>query len=214
LIRILVVDDHPIFRQGLIRIISNNPDMIIANESNEGQDALNKISQNEYDLLLLDISMPGKNCFDIIKEVKSFRPKLPILILTMHPEAQYALRMFKAGASGYLTKERAPAELVEAIRTVASGRIYMPSSVAEHVILDWKKETIKPLHENLSNREYQIMCMIVSGKRVSEIAAILSISVKTVKTHRSRLLAKMNMTTNAELFRYAIKHSLVDDLPV
>ena len=213
MIRILVVDDHPIFRQGLIRIISSYPDIVVAGESHDGQDALSKISENDYDLLLLDISMPGKNCFDILKEVKNLRPKLPILILTMHPENQYALRMFKAGASGYLTKERAPAELIEAIRVVVSGRLYIPTSIAEHVILDWNKESERPPHESLSNREYQIMCMIASGKKVSEIAGDLSISVKTVKTHRSRLLAKMNMTTNAELFRYTIKHCLVDDLP-
>lgn len=214
MVRVLVVDDHPIFRQGLIRIISSTSDIVVAGESNDGQDALNKITENDYDLLLLDISMPGKNCFDVIKEIKNLRPKLPILILTMHPEGQYATRMFKAGASGYLTKERAPSELIEAIRIVSSGRMYIPSSIAEHMILDWKKDSEKPLHENLSNREYQIMCMIASGKKVSEIANLLSISVKTVKTHRSRLLAKMNMATNAELFHYTIKHRLVDDLAV
>ncbi len=158
--------------------------------------------------------MPGTNCFDLIKDIKLLKSKLPILIVTMHPEDQYALRLFKAGVSGYLTKERAPIELIEAIRLVASGRMNIPPSVAEQAVLGWRQESEKQAHENLSNREYQIMHMIVSGQKVSTIAKTLSISVKTVKTHRSRLLAKMNMSTNAELFHYAIKHNLVDDISV
>jgi len=188
--------------------------MVVVDEAENGKECLDKLEKLDCDLLILDISMPGTNCFDLIKSIKSLRPKLPILIVTMHSEDQYALRMFKAGVSGYLNKEKAPTELVEAIRLVASGRMNIPSSVAEQAILGWRKESEKQIHENLSNREYQIMCMIVSGQKVSTIAQALSISVKTVKTHRSRLLQKMNMSTNAELFHYAIKHHLVEDIAV
>ncbi len=214
MIKILIADDHPIFRQGLIRIISSSPDMVVMAEAENGLETLEKLKTADCDLLVLDITMPGTNCFDLIKNIKAVRPKLPILIVTMHSEDQYALRMFKAGVSGYLTKEKAPTELIEAIRLVASGRMNIPSSVAEQAILGWRNESETQIHENLSNREYQIMCMIVSGQKVSTIAKSLSISVKTVKTHRSRLLQKMNMSTNAELFHYAIKHHLVDDIAV
>jgi two-component system, NarL family, invasion response regulator UvrY len=214
LIKILIVDDHPIFRQGLIRIISSSPDMVVVDEADNGQESLEKLKTIECNLVILDISMPGTNCFDLVKDIRTLKPKLPILIVTMHPEDQYALRLFKAGVNGYLTKEKAPTELIEAIRLVASGRMNVPPSVAEQAILGWRQESEKQSHENLSNREYQIMHMIVSGQKVSTIAKTLSISVKTVKTHRSRLLAKMNMSTNAELFHYAIKHNLVDDISV
>ena len=212
MLRILVVDDHPIFRQGVIRIISNTPDMIVAGEANDGQDALNKIMENDYDLILLDISMPRKTGIEVIRELRGINPKLKVLVLTIYPEKQYALRVLKAGASGYLTKERAPDELIQALRTVASGGKYIPSSIAESVVMDWGKTLEKPLHENLSNREYQIMRMIVSGQKVGEIARDLSISVKTVKTHRSRILSKMKMSGNTELIHYAIKNGLVGDV--
>lgn len=188
--------------------------MVVVDEADNGQESLEKIKTIDCNLVILDISMPGTNCFDLIKDIRVLKPKLPILIVTMHPEDQYALRLFKAGVSGYLTKEKAPTELLEAIRLVASGRMNVPSSVAEQAILGWRQESEKQSHENLSNREYQIMHMIVSGQKVGTIAKTLSISVKTVKTHRSRLLAKMNMSTNAELFHYAIKHNLVDDISV
>ena len=211
MIRVLIADDHPIFRQGLIRTISNTPDLMVAGEANNGKDAIEKISANDYDVVLLDISMPGQNCFDVIREVKRLKPKLPILIVTMHPEGQYALRMFKLGISGYLTKEQAPIELVEAVRIVASGQRYIPHSIAEQAIGYVQDEAEKPPHETLSNREYEVLSLMLAGKKVGEIADILSISVKTVKTHRARLLAKMNIKTNAELFRYAIKYNLVSE---
>jgi two-component system invasion response regulator UvrY len=212
MLRILVADDHPIFRQGVIRIISSTPDIVVAGEASNGQDALNKISENDYDLVLLDISMPHKTGIEVIRELRSIKPKLKVLVLTIYPEKQYALRVLKAGASGYLTKERAPDELIQALRTVASGGKYIPSSIAESVVMDWSKTVESPPHEILSNREYQIMRMIVSGQKVGEIAKDLSISVKTVKTHRSRILAKMKMNGNTELIHYAIKNGLVSDI--
>lgn len=211
MIRLLIVDDHPIFRQGLIRTISTTSDLIVAGEASNGSDALEKISTNDYDVILLDISMPGQNCFDVIREIRKMRPKMPILIVTMHPEGQYALRMFKLGISGYLTKERAPIELLEAIRIVANGQKYIPQSIVEQAIGYTEDESGRPLHETLSNREYEVLSLMLAGKKVSEIAEMLSISVKTVKTHRARLLMKMNIKTNAELFRYAIKHNLVNE---
>lgn len=211
MIRLLIVDDHPIFRQGLIRTISSTSDLMVAGEADNGNDALDKISVNDYDVVLLDISIPGQNCFDVIKEIKKLKPKLPILIVTMHPEGQYALRMFKLGISGYLTKERAPVELLEAIRNVAGGQKYIPQSIVEQAIGYVEDGSEKPPHETLSNREYEVLTLMLAGKKVGEIAEILSISVKTVKTHRARLLAKMNIKTNAELFRYAIKYKLVGE---
>ncbi len=211
MIRVLIVDDHPIFRQGLIRTISSTTDLMVAGEANNGSAAIDKINIDEYDVVLLDISMPGQNCFDIIKEIRKVKPKLPILIVTMHPEGQYALRMFKLGIAGYLTKERAPVELLEAIRSVANGQKYIPQSIMEQAIGHVEHGLERPAHETLSNREYEVLSLMLVGKKVGEIAEILSISVKTVKTHRARLLAKMDIKTNAELFRYAIKHKLVGE---
>jgi len=184
---------------------------MVAGEADNGNDALDKISANDYDVVLLDISIPGQNCFDVIREIKKLKPKLPILIVTMHPEGQYALRMFKLGISGYLTKERAPVELLEAIRVVAGGQKYIPQSIVEQAIGYVEDGSEKPPHETLSNREYEVLTLMLAGKKVGEIAEMLSISVKTVKTHRARLLAKMNIKTNAELFRYAIKYKLVGE---
>lgn len=207
---LLIVDDHPIFRQGVIRIISKNPEFNVIEEVSTGEEAIEEIKKNHYDIVLLDITLPGRNGLDIIREIKALKPSIRILVLTMHSENQYALRSIKAGAFGYLTKEKAPHELVEALRTIASGHKYIHSSVTEDIISIWRKDDEKPLHETLSNREYEIFHMLVHGKRVSEIADELTISVKTVKTHRSRILLKMNMKSNAELIHYAFKHSLIE----
>jgi two-component system, NarL family, invasion response regulator UvrY len=213
--KVLVVDDHPIFRQGLIRIISKLPDFLVAAEASDGVEALSKLNSDEYDLMILDISMPGRSGLDIIKEVKKLKPHTKILVLTIHPSNQYALRSLKAGASGYLTKERAPEELTEALRTISKGAKYIPSSEAGNLVLNWGKDEETPLHQTLSDREFQIMHMIAVGEKVSDIAKELLISVKTVKTHRSRLMLKMNMKSNAELIHYAIKNSIinVDNVP-
>jgi DNA-binding NarL/FixJ family response regulator len=209
MIEILIADDHAIVREGLKQIVAETDDMVVADEATSGHEVLEKVRNNEYDVVILDISMPGRGGVDILKQLKSQRPNLPILILSMHPEEQYAVRVLKAGAAGYLTKESAPDELITAIRRVSLGRKYVSSSLAEKLAFDLERDTEKPYHEILSDREYQVMCMIASGKRVQEIAEELCLSVKTVSTYRSRILQKMNMKNNAELMHYAIKQGLV-----
>lgn len=210
MLRILIADDHPIVREGLKQILAETFDMVVADEASSGQEALDKVWKNDYDVVLLDISMPGRSGLDILKQLKSERPKLPVLILSIHPEEQYAVRALRAGASGYLTKESAPDELIVAIRKVSLSGKYVSSSLAEKLAFDLEIDTEKPIHETLSDREYQVMCMIASGKTVNEIAKELFLSVKTISTYRSRILEKMRMNNNAELIRYAIKNQLVD----
>ena len=210
MIKILIADDHAIVREGLKRIVAETADMVVADEATNGHEVLDKVSNNEYNVVILDISMPGRGGVDILKQLKGQRPHLPILILSMHPEEQYAVRVLKAGAAGYLTKESAPDELITAIQRVSTGRKYVSSSLAEKLAFDLERDTELPYHETLSDREYQVLCMIASGKRVQEIAEELCLSVKTVSTYRSRILEKMKMRNNAELMRYAIKHGLVD----
>jgi len=210
MIKIFIADDHAIVRRGLKQIISENSDMAVVGEAANGQDALSKIRKDHYDLILLDISMPGRTGLDILKELKSEAPKLPVLILSMYPEEQYAVRVLRAGASGYLTKDSAPDELITAIRRVISGKKYVTASLAEKLAVDLDASSQKQMHESLSDREYQVMCMIASGKPVGEIAEKLSLSVKTISTYRSRILEKMRMKNNAELTYYAIQNKLVD----
>lgn len=168
------------------------------------------MSKNDYDVILLDISMPGRSGLDVLKELKGQKPKLSVLVLSIHPEEQYAVRVLKAGASGYLTKESAQDELISAIQKVSTGRKYISASLAERLALDLEMDAERPLHESLSDREYRVMCMIASGKTVKKIAEELFLSVKTVSTYRARLLDKMRMKSNAELTYYAIKHRLID----
>ena len=210
LLKILVADDHSIVREGLKQILSQVPDIIVAGEASDGNQALNQARNADYDLVLLDIAMPGIRGLDVLKQLKTEKPDLPILMLSMYPEEQYAVRTLKAGASGYLTKESAPEELIAAIRKVCAGGKYVTLSLAEKLALNLKADFERPVHEHLSDREYQVVLMIASGKTVSEIATELSLSVKTISTNRSRALSKMGMKTNAELTYYAIKHELVD----
>ena len=210
MIKILAVDDHPVVRQGVRQIIGQTTDMIVADEASDGNEALSKVLENDYDLVLLDISMPGKSGTDIIAELKRLKPDLPILVLTIYPEKQFAVRMLKAGASGYLTKDKAPTELVEAIRKVSQGSQYIPPDLAERIVGYLHLDTEKLPHETLSRREYEIMVMIASGKTVKEIAEELYLSVKTVSTHRGNILRKMRMRKNIELVHYAIQNNLVD----
>jgi len=210
LLKILVVDDHTIVREGLKQILSGVPDIIVAGEASDGNQALKQVRNGDYDLLLLDIAMPGVSGLEVLKQLKTERPDLPILMLSIYPEEQYAVRTLKAGASGYLTKESAPEELIAAIRKVCTGGKYVTSSLAEKLAHYLKADFEKPAHEHLSDREYQVVLMIASGKTVSQIATELSLSVKTISTNRSRALTKMGMKTNAELTYYAIKHGLVD----
>ncbi len=209
MIKILIADDHAIIREGLKQIVGETSDMLVTGEANNGSEALKKIYKNNYDVVLLDISMPGKSGMDVLKQLKSDGINLPVLILTMYPEEQYAVRVLKAGASGYLTKESAPDELIGAIRRVALGKQYITPSLAEKLVLDLKTGTETPIHRNLSDREYEVMRRIASGKTIGEIADEFFLSPKTISTYRSRLLEKMGMKNNAELTHYAIKNLLV-----
>ena len=210
MIQILIADDHSIVRQGLKQILAGIPDMVVSDEAADAKEVLDKIKKKHYDVVVLDIGMPDRSGLDVLKELKSRHPKLPVLILSMYPEEQYAVRALRAGASGYMTKESAPDELVGAIWKVAQGKKYISPSLADTLASSLVVDSEKPLHEALSDREYQVMCMIASGKTVSEIAVKLSLSVKTISTFRTRILEKLGKKNNAELTHYAIAHRLVD----
>jgi DNA-binding NarL/FixJ family response regulator len=210
MLKILIADDHPVFRRGLKQIIAETTDMVVAGEATNGWEALSKVRTGDYDLVLLDISMPDKDGMDVLTQLKNERPALLVLMVSMHPEEQYAVRALKAGASGYLTKESAPEELIVAIRKVSTGRKYVSSALAERLAALLQEDAEVLPHEALSSREYQVMCMIALGKKATEIAKELSLSVKTISTYRSRILEKMKKKNNAELTRYAINNRLVD----
>lgn len=215
-IRVLIADDHAIVREGLKQIIGGsggNSGIVVAGEAENGQQAVQKVRAGGLDVLLLDISMPDRNGIDVLKQVKKEFPALPVLMLTMHREDQYAIRAMKAGAAGYLNKQSAPAELVNALREVACGRKYISSALAQELANQIGADAGRPPHESLSDREYQTLVMIASGKTVSEIAEELALSVKTISMYRSRLLQKMKMRHNAELTHYAIRNHLVPELP-
>jgi two-component system invasion response regulator UvrY len=209
MIKIIIADDHAIVREGLKQIISDVSDMVVTGEAASGHEVIDKIHKNNYDVVVLDISMPGANVLDVIKEIKRQRPDLPILVLSIHPEEQYAMRVLKAGVSGYLTKKSAPDELITAIRKVSKQKKYISTSLAELMVSGLSKNYKNQPHEVLSDREHQIMCLIASGMSAKEIAEKLGLSGKTVSTYRSRVLRKMNMKNNTEFTHYAIKHKLV-----
>jgi two-component system invasion response regulator UvrY len=209
MIKILIADDHTVVREGLKQIVAETSDMVVSDEASNGHEVLNKALSSDYDVIVLDITMPGIHGLDVLKQIKSQKPALPVLVLSMHPEEQYAVRVIKAGAAGYLTKESASEELITAIRKVSSGRKYITSSLAEKIASDLETDAEKLPHEFLSDREYQVMCMIAEGKTVKEIADELYLSVKTISTYRSRILEKTGMKTNAELTRYALQNSLI-----
>lgn len=210
MIKVLIADDHLVVREGLKQILASIPDIRVVGEASNGLEVLEKVRKGDFDVIVLDISMPGKSGLDILGELRSQKPDTGILILSMHPEERFALRMLKAGASGYLTKESAAEELVEAVRKVAQGKKYITASLAEKLAFGLIEEGEKPLHERLSDREYQVMCLIAGGKSLKEIAEKLFISLKTVSTYRTRILEKMNMSSNAEIIRYCIEQGLVD----
>jgi two-component system invasion response regulator UvrY len=210
MIKVLVADDHPVVREGLKQILAEAQDIDVAAEAEDGHELLEKVRKQAFDVVVLDLTMPGLMGLDALKQLKSEHPHLPILILSIHPEEQYALRVLRAGASGYLTKASAPDRLIGAIRKVHRGGNYVSSSLAERLADELRGDITKLPHEFLSDREYQVICLIASGKTVTEIGDQLALSVKTVSTYRSRILEKMRMKTNAELTHYAIENKLVD----
>jgi len=210
MINVVVVDDHAVVREGYKRLLERNAGMAVSGEAADGHEALKVIKEEPCDVVLLDITMPSKSGLDVLKQLHAESPRLPVLVLSMHAEDQYAVRVLRAGAAGYLTKESAPAKLVQAIRKVVRGGKYVSSTLAEKLVYDLDGDTSKAAHEILSDREYQVLCMIASGKTVTEIGEELALSVKTISTYRVRILEKLNMKNNAELTRYAIKEGLVD----
>ncbi|HVM48138.1 MAG TPA: response regulator transcription factor [Candidatus Acidoferrum sp.] len=207
--RILLADDHALVRQGLKLILADHFEHTQFGEARNANEALARVSKENWDVLVLDITMPGRSGLDVLQEVKRLRPKLPVLVLSMHPEDQFAVRMLKSGAAGYLTKESAGEELAGAIRKVIAGGRYVSPSLAERMASYLDMDVLKAPHERLSDREYLIFRMIASGKQVSQIARELSLSVKTISTYRARVLQKTDLKNNAELTRYAVEQGLV-----
>jgi len=211
--RVVIADDHTIVREGLRRILEGQEGIEVSGEAVNGHEVMERVRAGAFDLLLLDLSMPGKSGIELIKQVRDEAPRLRILVLTMHEEDQYAVRAIRAGAQGYLTKESAPSQLVSAIRRIAEGRPYISANVAEQLALDVMPGSDEEPHKHLSDREFEIFQLLVGGRGVSEIAGQLHLSVKTVSTHKTRILQKMNAQSVADLVRYAIRHRLSPDTP-
>jgi len=212
-VKVLLVDDHTILREGLKKIFSHSDEFIVTAEADSGLLAIQRIRDTEFGLVLLDISLPDKDGIEVLQQVKKEFPHLAVLMLSLHPESHYAIRSLRAGAAGYLNKKCTPDELLEAMRTAATGLKYITSSVAQELAQSLTKNKFDDPHATLSNREYQTLIMIGAGQTVTEIAERLSLSVKTVSMYRSRLLLKMSLRNNAELTHYALRHQLVPDLP-
>ena len=211
--RVVIADDHTIVREGLRRILEGQEGIEVTGEAVNGHEVMERVRAGNFELLLLDLSMPGKSGIELIKQVRDEAPRLRILVLTMHEEDQYAVRAIRAGAQGYLTKESAPSQLVSAIRRIAEGRPYISANVAEQLALDVMPGSDEEPHKHLSDREFEIFQLLVGGRGVSEIAGQLHLSVKTVSTHKTRILQKMNAQSVADLVRYAIRHRLSPDTP-
>jgi len=211
MIRIVIADDHPVVREGLKQLLSASADLGVVGEAQNGHEVMQRVREQEFEVLVLDLSMPGKSGIELIKQVRAEKPKLPILVLSMHQEHQYAVRAIKAGAAGYLTKDSAAAQLVPAIRKVAGGGAFVTAAVAEQLVLSAMPRADGPPHETLSDREFQVFRLLVTGETVSRIAERLNLSVKTVSTHKARIMQKMNLSNPAELIRYAIRHGLTGD---
>ena len=209
MIKILIADDHPIVRAGLKQVIEKSPDMKVAGEALNGQEVLDRVYHEPWDILILDFSMPGKSGLDVIKELRRERPELPVLVLSMHPEAELAPRLLKAGVSGYLMKESATAELVNAIRKIHAGGRYVSPALAEKLAGDLAWEKGRQPHELLSDREYQVLLCIAAGNTAQEIALELSLSVKTVRTYRDRVMEKLSLKNDVELSHYVLENRLV-----
>jgi two-component system, NarL family, invasion response regulator UvrY len=209
-ISILIADDHAILRRGLKEILRGELESATFDEAGTAQQVLAQVHSRVWDLVILDISMPGRSGLDLLRDLQQLRPELPVLVLSMHPEDQYATRVLKAGAAGYMNKETAPKELVKAVRKVLAGGRYVSAGLAEKLAADLSTDAARLPHERLSNREFEVVRMIASGKTVSQIAEELHLSVTTVSTHRARILEKMGLTNNAELMRYALQNRLID----
>ena len=212
MIRIVVADDHAIVRDGLKQLLAASSDLQVVGEARDGHEVMQRVRDLAFDLLLLDMSMPGKSGIELIKQVRAEKPRLRILILSMHEEHQYAIRAIRAGAAGYITKESATSKLVEAIRKVASGGAFISAEVAEQLALGAMPDNKGLPHESLSDREFQVFRMLAEGKSVSDIAERLNLSVKTVSTHKANVMQKMGLENPGELIRYAIAHRLVEGL--
>lgn len=210
MIKVLVADDHAIIRKGLKQILDDSGDMSVTGEADSGMEAIKMANTGEYDLVLLDISLPDKHGVEVLKQIKQNNPPLSVLMLSMHPEDQYAVRAMKAGAAGYLNKQSVPSQLVDAIRQVANGKKYISNELAQQLADGLTEGFQELLHQTLSNREYQTLCLLASGKKLSEMAEIMSLSTKTVSVYRARLLDKMKLKTNAEAIQYAINNHLLD----
>lgn len=209
MLRILLADDHAVVRHGVQHILAEAFAQATFGEAQNAPELLALVGSDRWDVVVLDLTMQGANSLDALKEIKREHPHLPVLVLSMYPEDQYAVRTIRAGAAGYLNKESAPEELVQAIRKILRGGEYISASVAEELVMHARRGDDQPVHKHLSDREYEVLCLIASGKEVKEISAELALSTKTVSTYRSRLLEKMGMKTNAELTHYAIQTGLV-----
>jgi len=210
LTKVLIADDHAILRRGLIEILTHEIKDATCGEAENAEQVLALVQTQEWDVVILDVTMPGRSGIDILADIKHARPRLPVLVLSMHPEDQYGKRVLKAGASGYLNKDSAPEELIKAIRKVLAGGRYVSPALAEMLALDLGRESNQPLHETLSARELEVLTMLGSGKNISQIAEILHLGVTTISTYRARILEKMNLQTTAELMNYALRNNLVD----
>lgn len=207
--KILIIDDHDVVRDGVKRIISEQPGPNVFGEASTGQEALSAVSERDWDVIVLDLSLGGRSGLEVLKDVKQTRPRIPVLILSMHSEEQYARRAFKAGAAGYITKGSPRAELLSAVQKVMKGGRYVSAAVAEQLAGDLERGT-EQRHQTLSDREFEVLQWIALGKSVTEISLVLSLSDKTISTYRARILDKMGMRTNAEITRYAIQNGLVE----
>jgi DNA-binding NarL/FixJ family response regulator len=210
MIRVLVADDHAVVRRGVLQILAETPEVIAADEAASGREVLQAVGEQDYDLVVLDVAMPGGGGLEVLKQLQALKPGMPVLMLSIYPEKQYALRALRAGAAGYLTKESAPEELVAAIRHVVQGKKYISRSLAEALAAELAGQANQEPHQTLSDREYQVMCRLAAGKTVTEVAQELSLSVKTVSTYRTRILDKLNLENTAEIVRYAMQRGLVE----
>ena len=210
MIKILIADDHKIFREGLREIINKTSDIRVIDEAKSGIEVLSQVEENSYDVILLDISMPGRSGLDILKQLRKEKPHIQVLILSMYSEEEFAIRAMRTGAAGYLVKDTASKDLIEAIRKVSMGLKYVTPSLAEKLAIDIDMGNETPIHAKLSNREYEVMCMISSGKKNKEIAEEILVSPKTVSSYKKRILDKMGMKTNAQLTEYAIRNGLIN----